>query len=61
MSIASVTAFLTASLVLVGIALALLVVSVAAVAVPYFIDNRRTRIARHEPFLGYYRRQIALG
>lgn len=61
MSIVSVSAFLTASLVLVGIALALLVVSVAVVAVPYFIENRRTRVARQEPLVGYYRRQIALG
>lgn len=61
MSIASVTTFLTASLILVGIALAFLVLSVAVVAAPYFVANHRTRVARREPFIGYYRRQLVLG
>lgn len=61
MSITSVTTFLTASLILAGIALAFLVLSVAVVAVPYFVANHRTRVARREPLIGYYRRQIILG
>lgn len=60
MSIVSVSTFLTASLVLVGIALAFLVLSVAVIAVPYFVANHRTRVARQEPIVRYYRRQIAL-
>lgn len=60
MSIASVTGFLTASLVLVGIALTVLVVSVTAAAVPFFTENHRVRVARHEPLVGYYR-QLAFG
>ncbi len=60
MSIASVTGFLTASLVLVGIALTFLVVSVVAAAVPFFTENHRVRVARREPLLGYYR-ELAFG
>lgn len=59
MSIATVSAFVTASLVLVGIALAVLVVSVAITAVPFFTKNHRVRVARHEPLVGYYR-QLAI-
>lgn len=55
MSIASVTTFVTASLVAVGIALAVLVTAVGIAAVQFFAENRRVRVARHEPFLAYYR------
>lgn len=58
MSIVSVTGFLTASLVLVGIALAVLVLSVGVAGVQFFGENRRIRVARREPVLGYYRHLV---
>ncbi|MDN5716142.1 MAG: hypothetical protein L0G89_02795 [Janibacter sp.] len=54
MSIATISGFVTAALVLVGIALAVLVVSVGAAAVPFFTHNRRVRVARREPLVRYY-------
>ena len=60
MSIASVTGFVTAALTFVGIALAILVVSVGVAAFQFFAENRRVRVARHEPLIGYYR-QVAFG
>lgn len=58
MSIASVTGFLTASLALVGIALAILLASIGTAAVSFFAENRPVRIARREPILGYYRHAV---
>ncbi|HCE60180.1 hypothetical protein N5P18_10600 [Janibacter terrae] len=60
MSIASVTTFVTASLVAVGIALAVLVAAVGVAAVQFFSANHRVRVARHEPLVAYYR-NLALG
>lgn len=60
MSIASVTGFVTAALVLVAIALGILVIAVGVSAFQFFAENRRVRVARHEPLLGYYR-QVAFG
>lgn len=60
MSIASITGFVTAALTLVGIALAILVVSVGIAAFQFFAENRRVRVARHEPLVRYYR-QVAFG
>lgn len=61
MSIASVTGFVTAGLAAVGIALAILVLSVGAAVVQYFTENHRIRVSRQEPLVRYYRRQLALG
>lgn len=55
MSIATISGFVTAALVLVGIALAVLVASVGIAAFQFFSENRRVRVARHEPLVGYYR------
>lgn len=60
MSIASITGFLTAALTLVGIALAILVVSVGVAAFQFFSENRAVRVARKEPLFGYYR-AVAFG
>lgn len=60
MSIASISAFLTAALTLVGIALAVLVVAVGVAAFQFFAENRRVRVARREPLVGYYR-HVAFG
>ena len=54
MSIATVSGFLTAALALVGIALAVLVVSVGIAAFQFFSENRRVRVARREPLVAYY-------
>lgn len=55
MSIATVSTFLTAALVAVGVALAVLVLSVGTASAQFFSENRRVRVARHEPLVGYYR------
>lgn len=55
MSIATISTFVTAALVLVGIALALLVGTVGVAAYQFFSQNRRVRVARREPLVGYYR------
>lgn len=55
MSIATITGFVTASLIAVGIALAVLVGAVAFTAIPFFTQNHRERVARREPLIGYYR------
>lgn len=55
MSIATISGFVTASLVLVGLALAVLLVSVGIAAFQFFAENRRVRVARQEPLVGYYR------
>lgn len=55
MSIASIEGFVTAALALVGIALAVLVVSVATASFQFFSENRAVRTERHEPLVGYYR------
>lgn len=55
MSIATISTFVTAALVLVGIALALLVGTVGVAAYQFFSQNRRVRVARREPVLRYYR------
>ena len=55
MSIASIEGFVTAALVVVGIALAVLIVSVGLASFQFFSENRRVRTARHEPLVGYYR------
>lgn len=60
MSIASVTGFVTASLVLVGIALALLVIAIGVATFQFFAENRPVRIARREPLVSYYR-HVAFG
>ncbi|CAM4198840.1 hypothetical protein [Janibacter anophelis] len=60
MSIATISTFVTAALVLVGIALALLVGTVGVAAYQFFSQNRRVRVARREPVLGYYR-NLAFG
>lgn len=60
MSIASVTGFVTAALALVGIALAVLVVSVGVAVTQFFAENRPVRVARREPIVRYYR-QLAFG
>ncbi|WP_157074882.1 hypothetical protein [Janibacter limosus] len=54
MSIATISGFVTAALVLVGIALAVLIVSVGIAAVPFFTQNHRVRVARREPLFRYY-------
>ena len=60
MSIASITGFVTAALTLVGIALAILVVSVGVAGFQFFSENRRVRVAHDEPLVRYYR-QVAFG
>lgn len=55
MSIATISTFVTAALVLVGIALALLVGTVGVAAYQFFSQNRRVRVARREPLVRYYR------
>ena len=60
MSIASVTGFVTASLVLVGLVLGLLVVSVGVATFQFFAENRPVRVARQEPLVRHYR-QVAFG
>lgn len=55
MSIATITGFVTAALVFVGLALALLVGAIAVTAIPFFARNHRVRVARQEPLVGYYR------
>lgn len=60
MSIASVTGFVTASLVIVGIVLGLLVVAVGVATVQFFAENRPVRVARQQP-IGRYYRQLAFG
>ncbi|WP_156466188.1 hypothetical protein [Janibacter sp. Soil728] len=56
MSIATISGFLTAALALVGIALAVLVISVGIAAFQFFSRNRRVRVARREPLFAYYSR-----
>ena len=60
MSIASIEGFVTAALVLVGLALAVLVITIAGASLQFFSENRSARTARHEPLIGYYR-QLAFG
>ncbi|APH02230.1 hypothetical protein IGS73_13855 [Janibacter indicus] len=55
MSIASITTFVTVSLVLVGLALALLLVTVGVAAFQFFAANRPVRQARQESIRTYYR------
>ena len=55
MSIASITTFVTVSLVLVGLALALLLVTVGVAAFQFFSANRPVRVARHQSIPTYYR------
>ena len=55
MSIATVASFVTAALVLAGIALALLLVTVGVAAFQFFAANRPVRVARQESIRTYYR------
>ena len=55
MSIATISGFVTAALVLVGIALAVLLVSVGVAAFQFFAETRPVRVARHQSIPTYYR------
>lgn len=60
MSIATIDSFLTAALALVGVSLAILVIALGVASYQFFSENRRVRVQRHQPLVGYYR-QLVLG
>ena len=60
MSIASVSGFVTASLVFVAIALGIMAVAIGVAAFQYFSENRQVRLARHENLVPYYRQRLSL-